>query len=303
MQFLIQTGWERDVNQYLPTTLDVCLSVMQASNFMKWKYGEDYDENFEYVGCDITNLFDAAIYKNAIHQTQQILQTSNVYGSKLLVPVGTVEFVTQFFKEVGVTVLPRNVPTSLYNKASRILGVFTRQELETKFEGGIGGYLRLHYKDHTRIKGFRGIWNTMANTPPDGCALKLEMSIEVDFTTEWRIFVYKGNIEDIRNYAGDPFHIPSRSWVMDCIDAFKKEAPIAYTLDVGYCKPEWSSITTDNRLLCSARYKEGWEVVEVHDFFSCGLYGFNPNETYLHMLHAWFYEKLNQEIIARKQRS
>lgn len=300
MQFLVQTGWERDVGKYLPTTLDVCLSVMQASNFMRWKYGDDYAENFEYVGCDRTVASDETQYQRAVEIAKQVLQRRSAYGSKLFVPVGTVEFVTQFFNDIGIPLLPLNVPVCLYDRAHRILGVFTREELTTKFDNGASGYTRLHYKDHTRIKGFRGIWTTTSVIPPAGAAKKLEISIEVDFETEWRVFVYKGNIEDIRNYAGDPFHIPLRSWVMNCVDMFEKskKAPIAYTLDVGYCKPEWNSMAKHKR----SQHSEGWEVVEVHDFFSCGLYGFNPSETYLYMLHAWCYEKINQEIIARYAR-
>lgn len=49
-----------------------------------------------------------------------------------------------------------------------------------------------------------------------------------------------------------------------------KEAPIAYTLDVAI---------TD---------KGDTVVLEVHDFFSCGLYGFNDYRKLPYMLHRWY---------------
>jgi hypothetical protein len=58
-----------------------------------------------------------------------------------------------------------------------------------------------------------------------------------------------------------------------------KSAPVAYTLDVAVC----DSHTFADDI--------GTVVIEVHDFFSCGLYGFNDIK-YPNMLHRWFREYL-----------
>jgi hypothetical protein len=55
-----------------------------------------------------------------------------------------------------------------------------------------------------------------------------------------------------------------------------KSAPIAYTLDVGINK------NTNTVFL-----------VEAHDFFSCGLYGFADHRIYPQMLYRWFREYTN----------
>ena len=58
------------------------------------------------------------------------------------------------------------------------------------------------------------------------------------------------------------------------IDAFE-DCPIAYTLDVGI---------NDN----------GTFVIEVHDFFSCGLYGFSNHPILPQMFGRWYTEYINK---------
>lgn len=50
-----------------------------------------------------------------------------------------------------------------------------------------------------------------------------------------------------------------------------KSCPIAYTLDVG--------VNSNNTF-----------IIEVHDFFSCGLYGFSDNKILPYMFSDWFDE-------------
>jgi len=58
---------------------------------------------------------------------------------------------------------------------------------------------------------------------------------------------------------------------MNMIKTFKPEAPVAYTLDVGI----------NNRSTF---------VIEVHDFFACGLYGFADLNLLPLMFYRWFKE-------------
>lgn len=55
----------------------------------------------------------------------------------------------------------------------------------------------------------------------------------------------------------------------------KNNSPIAYTLDVGIH-------FVDNNLVTS--------LIEVHDFFSCGLYGFDDKDKLPFMFYRWFKE-------------
>jgi hypothetical protein len=68
-----------------------------------------------------------------------------------------------------------------------------------------------------------------------------------------------------------------------------KSAPVAYTLDIGIIR-RLSDFDT--------------VVIECHDFFSCGLYGFADHKVYPHMLHRWFndYLKLIKEPIIKREK-
>ena len=75
----------------------------------------------------------------------------------------------------------------------------------------------------------------------------------LDFQSEWRAFVWRGKLVDIRNYEGDPWLMPDRQSVEAMIAAIGEAIP-AYTLDVGVSP-------------------EGTSVIEVHNFIACGTYG------------------------------
>lgn len=77
----------------------------------------------------------------------------------------------------------------------------------------------------------------------------------VDIKSEWRAFVYKGELLDVRNYSGDFRIFPDISIIEEMIKDYKN-SPKAYTLDVA----------VDD--------KENTVLIEIHQFFSCGLYGF-----------------------------
>lgn len=90
-----------------------------------------------------------------------------------------------------------------------------------------------------------------------------------EIISEWRVFVYKGKGVGVENYSGDPFKFPNVDRINKFIEAFKS-APEAYTLDV-------------------AVTEGGTWVIECHDFFSCGLYGWEDYRNYPYMLNrAWF---------------
>jgi len=41
-------------------------------------------------------------------------------------------------------------------------------------------------------------------------------------------------------------------------------------------------------------------VIEVHDFFSCGLYGFADHSIYPNMLHRWFWQYIQREMVEQR---
>lgn len=87
----------------------------------------------------------------------------------------------------------------------------------------------------------------------------------VEFIAEYRCFVHRGTIKDVRRYRGDYRRLVDIEVTGEqCVKAFTK-APVAYSLDLG--------LTDDGRTL----------VVEVNDFFALGAYGM-PSIPYSQMV-------------------
>jgi hypothetical protein len=80
----------------------------------------------------------------------------------------------------------------------------------------------------------------------------------------------------LQHYCGDFTLFPIVAAIENMIARYKS-APIAYTLDVG---------------VSSVPYKSTF-VIEVHDFFSCGLYGFMDATKLPFMFSRWFHNYVN----------
>lgn len=103
----------------------------------------------------------------------------------------------------------------------------------------------------------------MAGIPDDE---PMWLSDAVNFVSEYRGFVLRGEILDVRLYKGD-WGVALDRKVVEAASRAWPEAPVAYTLDMG--------VTDDGRTL----------LVEVNDGFAMGPYGLLPNY-YAQMLEA-----------------
>ena len=101
------------------------------------------------------------------------------------------------------------------------------------------------------------------------------VSERINFVSEWRCFVYRGQLKGIKHYLDDEWVMPDKDFVNECISAIGNSL-IAYTLDIG--------VTEDGK---SA-------VIEAHNFLSCGLYGFE-NQAVIPMLTNAFKHELNTQ--------
>lgn len=88
----------------------------------------------------------------------------------------------------------------------------------------------------------------------------------IDFVSEYRCFVRRGEILDVRRYRGDWSKAPSRKVIEQAIAAYDS-APAGYAADFG--------VTSDGRTL----------LVEVNDGYSLGPYGLWP-DLYAQLLSA-----------------
>ena len=189
---------------------------------------------------------------------------------KKYVPIGSVEFVTQFLQHFyNLTPKPINVPVELFPYAGRTI----INDNETRSFGLIGNWF---IKSNDKIKGYKELQKSEDYYDiilPYG---NYQYSKYINIESEWRAFVYEGKLVGLQNYGGNFRLFPNVQSINEMITAYKS-APIAYTLDV---------------LVDTQFQNEGTYVCECHDFISCGLYGFADHK----LLPYMFYRSFNEQI-------
>lgn len=181
------------------------------------------------------------------------------------IPIGSIEFVLDYYKRnYGVEeVEPINIPKEL--RVDRFLKrkLFTSKEEVPEGEKVFVKSLR-KFKEFTEIVKKEDI--------PEGEYLISEV---VEFLSEWRGFVLDGELLDMRSYAGNFKVQPDYTIVDEMIESYES-SPRAYTLDVG--------VTDHGETV----------IIEVHEFFSCGLYGFQDRQKLLRMNIAQHLEMIKR---------
>ncbi|MNV36729.1 hypothetical protein D3C71_1282180 [compost metagenome] len=197
-------------------------------------------------------LKNAVDYQNWLHPGSHTMVTCTelpLTTPNNTIPVGSIEFVEKFLQAYhGKALLkPLNIPDELFTWEFLKRYVVLTDKNEFVF-------LKKEYfiKSAEKHKVFADIVNEYSyEKVPEG---KLLISELIDIDSEWRVFVFDGEIAGVSNYAGDPWLLPDKHLVEKAIQVYQNN-PQAYTLDVGV-----------NR--------KGSFIIEAHVFFSCGLYGF-----------------------------
>jgi hypothetical protein len=178
------------------------------------------------------------------------------------IPIGSVEFVTEFLKcFYNRTPKPLNIPQDLLKP------IFTQRFVFNGTEKEIVG--KKFVKSNDKIKAYTEIVDDNTDVPEGN----YQISDVIDIDSEWRAFVYKSKLRGLVNYGGEFTIFPRVDTIKGMICNYIY-APIAYTLDVGIC----NGATV---------------IIEIHDFFSCGLYGFADLSILPQMFQKWFYNYVN----------
>lgn len=197
------------------------------------------------------------------------------------IPVGTLEFVskylTTYYPEAKTALKPLNVPECLFPFAGRkIKNIFVRED----FSDAFGNFAGLYVKSLDTIKSsFNGPKYVNSGTISDWYESKdfrhCQVSEIIDIVSEWRVFVFNGEIQHIGNYSGDCMAFPDADIIKEMVRVYGDEAPKAWTLDV--------AVTTEGDTV----------VLECHRFFSCGLYGFSDYRRIPKMYSQCWYQMIN----------
>ena len=185
---------------------------------------------------------------------------------KNYVPIGSVNFVSaylQYFHDI--TPKPQNIPNELLKP--ELLQRFVFNGTEREIEGV------KFVKSNDKIKAYTEIVNDSTDVPEGNYQISDVISID----SEWRAFIYRGKLVGLQNYCGEFTLFPQVSAIKKMIAEYKS-APIAYTLDIGVAHTPPFAYTF---------------IIEAHDFFSCGLYGFADLAILPQMFQKWFYNYVN----------
>lgn len=167
---------------------------------------------------------------------------------------------------------PRNIPPQLKKYAVGAV-LTTKSEIE-KHPNKSGWFV----KSSLKIKDERnGFFLDAKHIPFNDNEFIATEWLDKGFDAEYRIFVHNGDIVDIQNYDGNLWILPNKSTVEHMIYDFrysyngiiKNDMTPALTFDVGISEGKTY-------------------IIEVHDFYSCGIYNFNDHYRLPMMLRDWF---------------
>jgi len=210
----------------------------------------------------------------------EIGDIANIEHPENYIPVGTVEFVSEylqtFFPWAKDTLRPLNVPECLFPFAGRVIeNICSREDFSERFKQLDSIYV----KSLDKIKDdFNGPKYARTGTISDWYESKdfvrCQVSEMIDIASEWRVIVFNGEIQHVGNYSGDCLVFPDGETIRNLVKAYGEAAPKAWTLDV--------AVTTDSKTV----------VLECHRFFSCGLYGFSDLRRIPKMYSQTWYEMI-----------
>jgi hypothetical protein len=170
------------------------------------------------------------------------------------IPIGSIEFVHKYMNLYNIKIpLPLNIPTEL-NKEK-----YLKRNIFIGYKKDINKY-PIFIKPNKDLKLFTGSEISSKNTL-DLLLTEVKEDTEllisdvINIQSEYRCIIKQNKLMNLKHYLGD-FKIFPNIDVIETMITDYKNAPIAYTLDVG--------ITDKNETI----------LIECHNFYSVGLYGF-----------------------------
>lgn len=180
--------------------------------------------------------------------------------------VGSVEFMKEVFSKVGIE--DARVPKNS-NREHKVM---------TLGEAKLISKNKSIFIKPFDIKLFTGfvldqMIHTSISDVSDDSLVMVYDTFNSPIKSEWRCYVHRNEVVDIRNYSGDIFTYPSHDYLgilLDKIDN-EEEFPVSYTIDIGIL--EYNTNV----------------VIEYNDMWSIGNYGI-PNDLYLRLLKDRYFE-------------
>jgi len=179
--------------------------------------------------------------------------------------VGSVEFMKEVFSRIDINhvKLPKNS-----NRKSELI---TLGEAKKRVKST--GSIFIKPIDTKLFTGFvldEMVYNSISNIPDNTEVLAYDV-FKSKILSEYRCYVRKGEVIDIRHYSGDIFPFPNKDYLINVLEENKSNFPCCYTIDIGILE------SGEN------------VVIEFNDMWAIGNYGM-PNYLYLRCLRERYFE-------------
>lgn len=236
--FLVQVD-ENGVPSY-----DFCHTLLKSREYLQWMKNDDFD--FRTVNADNYEVGDPDSY----------------------IPVGSVQFVADFVKKYyGKEAAKQLKPIYPLCWNGQYCGnldatgnVNPYQRAQLMSNTGIKWHLKNKYQLKHPDNGDYTVFEILAE-PKKFDNTDWYWALTIEPVTEWRFFVHNHKIVGMKHYGGDEWVLPNKNVVERFVRDYEKigyDPAAAYTLDV-----------------CVAPYNGATEIIEFHEFYACGLYGFS----------------------------
>ena len=261
--FLLQT-----TGNGLPTSLSA--PFPEACAEANWLAGETmYD-------CATVQIPESPMYGSGTTTgpDSPLYRASTPQLSKYKVPVGSVEFVNHFLASQGMDQLQAmNIPPDLEQECflgRRIFRDVSKRDLP-KLEEEYGHLL---VKPGRQPKLFEAVRSGEVSVIPNNEPLFVSQLLKETIVAEWRIFILRGRILDLRPYILTQWVCPDQGIVGAMAKALSGYAALA--LDV--------AVLAGGRTVA----------IECHPFIACGQYGFDGPDMIRMSKAAWLAELRRQ---------
>lgn len=250
-----------EVNKHTGMMDSDTMVIYDSFNYINWYHNSsEYKLCFSYLGAD-------KIY----HTIKDLLNNQNkVIVEHQVIPVGSIEFVEAY---LGKEIKAINIPNDLNSKE------FTGRHIEIcnidRLNQLSKVYNKLFIKDATRCKKFEPMIYE-PGTQYENLPNQLFVSEYIDIKSEYRAFIFRGNILDCRQYIGTYKDSYDYTLLEKAVNSWK-DKPSAFTLDI--------AVTNDGKTV----------IIEAHNFISCGLYGFSDYNKLAYMICNAYLEEYNNK--------
>lgn len=199
-------------------------------------------------------------------------------AARTIVPVGGIEFVNQYLSQMGLgPIEAMNIPLELEHEpflGRRVFRDVSKVELP-KLRAEFGPLLLKPSRHPKRFEAMPYEERLLGEIPDDELLFVSQM-IQSQFTSEWRVFISRGRVMDIRPYFMERWLAPDAVVVQDMADTLREYPALA--LDVAVLLEGGRTVA-----------------IECHPFIACGLYGFEGPKMVSMARDAWLGELQRQK--------